>query len=101
MVGTAASVAVSLGKAAVRFCAGLQFVHKRPSKEGTKHATGVCYSTSKAKVVPLFAWLASNMNEVNWSDRLHPMNHTTDFPHYVTGLIDTAFVQAADCTDPN
>ena len=43
--------------------------------------------TLHEKVIPNISFLATQMDEIHWGDRLSPWNHAYHFPFYVTGDI--------------
>ena len=67
-----------------------------PKKEQMMHVLGMDYQTFCRNVHPFLRYLANNMDEVHWDDRLHPMNHCDIWPYYVTHIKDTYCVPVAD-----
>lgn len=37
-------------------------------------------------IIPGLKYLAENLNEIHWGDRLNPWNHSELFPKGVTGM---------------
>ena len=90
---------VSTAKAAFRFKVALHWIHMRPTKVQFQSTLGISYGTFQNAICPLLKHLSTAMDEVHWSDRLHPMNHTRVFPTRVTTVMDTAFVPVSDSRD--
>jgi len=67
-----------------------------PKSEQMSHVLGINCSTFRRVCHPLLQHLAATMDEVKWSSRLHPMNHTPIWPYYVTHIKDTFCVPVAD-----
>jgi len=67
-----------------------------PKKGQFIRVLGFGYKTFRRRCVPLLKELATTMDEVHWADRLHPMNHTANFPFFVTHIVDTTFVKIAE-----
>ena len=87
---------LSREKAAKYFFGALQWIHMGLTSRQIPFVLGFCYSTFRTHCLPLLAHLATAMHEVDWDDRLHLMNHTPNFPRYVTFVLDTAFIPVGD-----
>jgi hypothetical protein len=78
------------------FTAGLKWIHKGMTSRQMSSDIGMTDSTFRANVYPLFHHLARTMDVVRWADRLHPLNHTANFPYYTTTVVDTAPIAVSE-----
>ena len=78
------------------FLAGLKWIHKAPSTRQMDADLGMTDVTFRSRVYPLFHQLARTIDIVQWADRLHGMNHTPNFPYYVTTVVDTAPIAVSE-----
>ena len=74
----------------VYFLAALKWIHKGTTTRQMDFDLGMTDMTFRSRVYPLLSQLARTMDIVKWSDRLNPLNHTRNFPYYVTSVVDTA-----------
>jgi hypothetical protein len=86
--------------AAQYFLAGLKWAHQGTCTRQMDANLGMTDATFRARVYPLFKELARTMDIVKWSDRLHPLNHTANFPYYVTSVVDTAPIAVSESCSP-
>lgn len=83
-------------KEAAYFLAGLKWIHQGTPTRLMQSHLGMTDNTFRNQVHPLLDRLASTMSIVTWSDRLHPLNHTPEFPYYVTSVVDTAPIYVSE-----
>lgn len=57
-------------------------------------------STGHEKLKQMFAWLQTVVSDIDWDDRLSPLNHTTHFPYFVSFFVDTVPVACFGGVNP-
>lgn len=77
-----------------------KYIHKYPRRTQCHEDLGVGRTQVQCRLFPQMEWLANNMDEIHWEDRLSPWNHSPDFPYFVTGIFDTLPVYIQTPQDP-
>lgn len=65
------------------------FIHMYPCKRWSKRILQCSDFYFHCKLKPIMHWLRNNLNEIHWEERLYEFNHTSHFPYFVTGAVDT------------
>jgi len=66
----------------------LSYVHLYPRARQAKRFLNCSPSHLTKKVLKHLHWLATQLREIEWEERMCEMNHCPAFPHFVTGIVD-------------